>query len=48
MLEPTPEIAIEVISHKIEKGGQVGKTNPFCLGFSPLGEFGHKIQNIIW
>ena len=41
------EIAIEIISHKIKKGSQVGKTNPFCLGFSALGEFRHKIQNII-
>ena len=40
------EIAAEIISHEIEKGGQVGKTNPLCLGFSPLGEFRHKIQNI--
>ena len=42
------EIAIEVISHEIEKGGQVGKTNPLCLGFQAIGEFRHKIQNIIW
>lgn len=26
-------IAIEGIFHKIEKGGQVEKTNPICLGF---------------
>jgi hypothetical protein len=25
------EFAIEVIFHKIEKGGQVGKTNPYCV-----------------
>jgi hypothetical protein len=41
------KITIEVISHKIQKGGQVGKTNPVCLGFSPFGEFRHKIKNIV-
>ena len=41
------DIRIKVVSQKIEKGGQMGKTNPFCLGFSALGELRHKIQNVI-
>ena len=41
------EIAAEIISHEIEKGCQVGKTNPLRLGFSAPGEFRHEIQNII-
>ena len=41
------ELAIEVIFHKIEKGGQVGESNPFCLRFSALGDFRHEVLNII-
>jgi hypothetical protein len=38
---------IEVVFDEIKKGSQVGKSNPFCLGFSALGDLSHKIQNII-
>jgi len=33
-----PKLGIDIVSHKIEKGRELGKADPFGVGFVSLGE----------